>query len=119
MDDLDPVFDLVAGYFAMLAEPTRLKIMHSICEGERTVNEIVSVTGIGQTNVSRDLGLMRRHGVVERRRAGNMVFYRVADQTMPNLCRAVCAGIAASMDSRRPLKRQLLKLVPGKRRAAA
>jgi len=44
MDDLDPVFDLVAGYFAMLAEPTRLKIMHSICEGERTVNEIVSVT---------------------------------------------------------------------------
>jgi len=48
-----------------------------------------------------------------------MVFYRVADQHMPNLCRAVCAGIAASMDSRRPLKRQLLKLVPGKRRAAA
>ena len=117
--DLDPVFELVAGYFSMLAEPTRLKIMHAICEGERTVNEIVSATGIGQTNVSRHLGLMHRHGVVVRRRAGNLVFYRVADETMPDLCRAVCARIASAMDSRRPLRRQLLKLVPqGKRRAA-
>ena len=74
MDNLDPVFDAIASYFAMLAEPARLKIMHAICEGERSVNQIVGDTGITQTNVSRHLGLMYRRGVVVRRRDGNQVY---------------------------------------------
>ena len=112
MDKLTPAYAAVAGYFAMLAEPTRLKVMHAICECERTVNQIVGDTGIAQSNVSRHLGFMYRHGVVERRRDGNKVYYRVCDETMPELCRAVCASIAKNMDGRRPLRRQLLQLAP-------
>jgi DNA-binding transcriptional ArsR family regulator len=118
MDKLDPVFDAVASYFAVLAEPARLKIMHAICERERSVNEIVRDTGIPQSNVSRHLGLMYRQGVVERRRDGNQIYYQVADETMPELCRAVCARIAKTMDERRPMRRQLLQLVPATRRTA-
>lgn len=118
MDKLDPVFDAVAAYFTMLAEPARLKIMHAICEGERTVNQIVGDTGITQSTVSRHLGLLYRHGVVERRRDGTQIYYRVADQTMPELCRTVCTRIARSMDERRPLRRQLLELLPARKRAA-
>lgn len=112
MEKLAPAYAAVAGYFAILAEPARLKIMHAICGGERTVNQIVSDTGVAQTNVSRHLGLMYRSGVVERRREGNQVYYRVCDETMPELCRAVCASIAKTMDERRPLRRQLLQLAP-------
>ena len=119
MDELAPAFDAVAAYFAMLAEPARLKIMHAICEDERTVNEIVAHTGMAQTNVSRHLGLMFRNGVVERRRDGNQIYYRLADETMPELCRAVCARIAKKMDERRPLRRQFLDLVPAARKRAA
>mgnify|MGYP003349626205 CR=1 FL=1 len=41
MTELDPVFDAVAAYFSVLSEPTRLKIMHAVCNGERSVSEIV------------------------------------------------------------------------------
>ena len=119
MDELDPVFDAVAAYFSVLSEPTRLKIMHAVCNGERSVSEIVAETGATQTNVSRHLGLMHRHGVLIRRREGTQIFYRVADPTLVELCRTVCNRIASTIDERRPLKRQFLKLLPvAKKRAA-
>lgn len=119
MDELDPVFDAVAAYFSVLSEPTRLKIMHAVCNGERSVSDIVAETGGTQTNVSRHLGLMHRHGVLTRRREGTQIFYRVADPTMVDLCRTVCNRIASSIDERRPLKRQFLKLLPAAKKRAA
>ena len=118
MDELDPVFNTVAAYFAVLSEPTRLKIMHAVCLGEKTVSQIVEETGATQTNVSRHLGLMHRSSVLARRKEGNQVFYSVADQTMVELCRSVCTRIASTIDERRPMKRQLLRLLPPKKRAA-
>jgi len=119
MDELDPVFSTVAAYFGVLAEPTRLKIMHALCLGEKSVSQIVAATGATQTNISRHLGLMHRHGVVARRKDGTQVIYSVADQTMVELCRSVCTRIAGSIDERRPLRRQLLKLLPASRKRAA
>ncbi|NBR69919.1 MAG: ArsR family transcriptional regulator [Verrucomicrobia bacterium] len=43
--DLDSVFESASGYFALLAEPMRLKILHAICDRERTVGDIVTATG--------------------------------------------------------------------------
>jgi DNA-binding transcriptional ArsR family regulator len=118
MNELDPVFATVAGYFGVLSEPTRLKIVHALCQGsEKTVSQIVAETGATQTNVSRHLGLMHRHGVVARRKAGAQVFYSVADLTLVELCRSVCTRIAGSIDERKPMKRQLLRLLPRKRAA--
>jgi DNA-binding transcriptional ArsR family regulator len=118
MDELDPVFATVASYFGVLSEPMRLKIVHALCHGsEKTVNEIVAETGATQTNVSRHLGLMHRHGVVARRKEGTQVFYSVADQTMVELCRSVCTRIAGTIDERKPMRKQLLKLLPRKRAA--
>lgn len=112
MEELDAVFDSVAAYFSVLSEPTRLKIMHAVCDAERSVTQIVAATGATQTNVSRHLNLMYRSGVLARRRDGNQILYRVADATMVELCRTVCNRIATTIDDRRPLKRGLLKLMP-------
>ena len=79
MDELDPVFDAVAAYFSVLSEPTRLRIMHAICEIEKPVAQIVEELAATQTNVSRHLSLMYRAGVLTRRKEGNQVYYRVAD----------------------------------------
>ena len=119
MSELDPVFDAVAAYFSVLSEPTRLKIMHAVCNGEKTVSQIVAETGASQTNISRHLGLMHRHGVLSRRRDGTQVIYRVADSTMVELCRTVCNRIAGSIDERKPLRRQFLRLLPSPRKRAA
>lgn len=111
-DDLDALFGTVAGYFAVLAEPTRLKIVHTLCGGERTVGRVVADAGVSQTAASRHLALLHRYGVAARRRDGNQVYYRIADETMLDVCRAVCGRIANAMDGRRPLRRRLLAFVP-------
>ena len=111
--DLDPVFAVVARYFGVLSEPTRLKILHTICQDERSVSAIVAATGATQTNVSRHLALMLAAGVVSRRRAGNVVFYRVAEPEFVDICRTVCVQIASRIDGQKPLKRDLLQFAAG------
>lgn len=119
MDELDPVFDAVASYFSVLSEPTRLRIMHAICETEKSVSQIVEEIRSTQTNASRHLSLMYRSGVLARRKEGSQVYYRVADASMIEVCRTVCNQIAGSMDEKKPLRRELLRLLPPPKKRAA
>jgi DNA-binding transcriptional ArsR family regulator len=112
-DELDRVFAVVARYFGVLSEPTRLKILHTICQDERSVSVIVEETGATQTNVSRHLGLMLQAGVVSRRRQGNTVFYRVANPEFVEICRSVCVQIAGRIDDQKPLRKDLLSFASG------
>jgi len=114
VDELDPVFNRVAAYFGLLSEPMRLKIMHAVCMEEKSVSDIVAATGATQTNVSRHLHLMHRAGAVSRRKDGNQVYYKVADQTLVDLCRNVCIRIAAEIDEQQPMRDNLLQLLPGR-----
>ena len=107
-DELRQVFAAVARYFALLAEPTRLSILHAICTAEQSVSQIVAATGATQTNVSRHLALLHQAGAVARRRAGPSVYYRVADPELVTICRTVCVQIAARIDAAVPLKDDLL-----------
>lgn len=107
-DELDVVFAAVASYFGLLSEPTRLRILHAICQSEQSVTAIVEATGATQTNVSRHLALLHRAGVVSRRRDGNVVYYAVADREFVSLCRSVCINMAARIESNAPLRRELL-----------
>lgn len=119
MEELDNVFDVVASYFSVMSEPTRLKIMHAICQEERSVNSIVEELGATQTNVSRHLGLMYRAGVVAKRKEGNQVFYRIADPALIEICRTVCIQIAGRLDDHQPLRKGLVKLLPPRRKQVA
>jgi len=108
-DELDEVFGVVARYFGLLSEPTRLKILHAVCQDERSVSAIVAATGATQTNVSRHLSLMLQAGVVSRRRDGSTVYYRVADPDFVEICRSVCIRIAGRIDDQKPLRKDLLQ----------
>ena len=107
MDDLSRVFDTVSRYFSLLAEPMRVRILHAICHGPRTVNEIAEEAGASQTTVSRHLNLMYRAGVLSRRRDGNFVYYGVVDTTLTDICRTVCTRIVASADAANDRARML------------
>ena len=107
-DELDRVFAAVARYFALLSEPTRLRILHAICQAEQSVSDIVAATGATQTNVSRHLALLHHAGVVSRRREGSSVYYGVADPEFVAICRSVCVQIAGRIDATAPLRRDLL-----------
>jgi len=112
-DEMGPVFDAVARYFALLAEPTRLAILHTICQDELAVGDIVRATGATQSNVSRHLSLLHAAGVVSRRRDGASIRYRVADPMFVEICRTVCVRIAGRIDAQAPLKAELMDFARG------
>lgn len=93
------VFESVARYFSVLGEPTRLRILHALCQEEKCVNEIIKVTALAQANVSRHLGLMYQAGMLSRRREGTQIFYKVADPMYVELCRTVSLQVAGRADS--------------------
>lgn len=89
----DELLDLMASRFRALADPSRLRLLHLLMAGERSVGELESQTGLGQPNVSRHLALLRREGVVARRAAGNRALYRIVDPTVRRLCAMVCGSL--------------------------
>lgn len=62
----------------MLSNPTRLKIIDELKEGEKSVNELVSEIGVRQANLSQHLAEMRNRDLVRSRREGTNVYYKIA-----------------------------------------
>jgi len=67
-----------ARFFRVLGDPTRLKILELLGEGERTVGELVSAVGQPQPRVSTHLACLRHCGFVSTERRGKEVVYRLA-----------------------------------------
>jgi ArsR family transcriptional regulator len=76
------------------ANPKRLKILHLLAEGEKTVGEISKILGIPQANTSQHLGFMRRAGVVKSRRAGSTIYYSIADSRISEACSLISQVVA-------------------------
>jgi DNA-binding transcriptional ArsR family regulator len=73
--------DLVAKYFRVLSDSTRVRVLELLDEhGELSVGELVARLGESQPNVSNHLACLRWCGFVERERRHPNVFYRVADE---------------------------------------
>ncbi len=82
--------DLSARFFRALGDPTRVRILHLLLEapnGEARVGELVTALGAPQARVSTHLGCLRWCGLVQSRRVGKQVYYRVADARVRELLR--------------------------------
>jgi ArsR family transcriptional regulator len=90
----DTALARVAARFSALGDPSRLKIVNHLMNGERSVGELIQQTGLSQTNLSRHLGVLRQTGLVERRAAGNRALYRICDPSLAEVCGIVCASLA-------------------------
>lgn len=95
----DELVELIAERFRALAEPTRIKLLDRLHEGEATVLELTALVGTTQQNVSKHLVLLQRAGIVSRRKHGNFAHYRIADETVYELCEAVCGSLSNRFDA--------------------
>ncbi len=89
----DAAVELIAGRFRALSEPTRLKLLMALEDGEKNVTELVNLTGATQTNVSRQLSALTTAGLLSRRKSGLSVLYRIADPGIFDLCGHVCKSL--------------------------
>lgn len=82
--------------FALLGDPTRLRILHVVIDdGERSVGDIADAAGVTRYNASAHLNLLADAGLVSRRRQGTMVLYRLCDESLPQICETMCASLRA------------------------
>lgn len=89
----DAALKLVARRFAVLSDPTRLRIVHALFEGEKNVTSLVRETGGTQTNISRHLQTLTQANVLARRKDGLQAFYSIADPSIFKLCELVCGSL--------------------------
>jgi DNA-binding transcriptional ArsR family regulator len=89
----DDLVELIAERFHVLAEPTRIKLLDRLREGEATVLELTDLVGTSQQNISKHLGVLHHAGLVARRKDGNYVYYRVRDDGVFALCETVCGSL--------------------------
>ena len=89
----DAALALIARRFAVLAEPMRLRLLHTLFTGERSVNALVAATGGTQANVSRHLQTLLHAHLVVRRKEGLQVFYAIGDPSIFQLCELVCGSM--------------------------
>ncbi len=72
--------DLVAKYFKVLSDPTRVRVLELLEDGrELSVSELMTALGQAQSKVSNHLACLRWCGFVQTRREHRVVFYRVTD----------------------------------------
>ena len=94
------VFERAAELFGLLSTPIRLRIISELCSCEKNVGQLLGNIEVAQPNMSQHLNMLYRAGVVAKRRQGAQVFYRIADESVALVCRAVCTQVAGEMDGR-------------------
>ncbi|MEO6447580.1 MAG: metalloregulator ArsR/SmtB family transcription factor [Gemmatimonadaceae bacterium] len=97
---------LIAQRFKALSEPARLEILSALRRRELTVSELVEETGMGQANVSKHLQMLHAMGFVDRRKGGVFVHYALADQSVFDLCDAMCDRVESQVKQRRKIVAQ-------------
>ena len=85
--------ELIAERFRVLGEPMRIRLLGALRDEPATVQRLQQMTGAGQQNVSKHLGVLLRSGLVSRRKDGTFSLYAIADEGVFDLCEQVCGGM--------------------------
>lgn len=90
----DQTFESAADLFRVMSAPMRLKIINSLCDGEKNVSYLLTKVDTTQPNMSQHLNTLYLAGILGKRREGVQIFYRIVDQRIVSICEAVCHEIA-------------------------
>jgi DNA-binding transcriptional ArsR family regulator len=93
LDLSEQALELIAARFRVLGEASRLKLIHALQEGEKSVTDLIRATGLAQANASRQLHTLTTAGILARRKEGLKVFYSIADPGIFKLCDLVCGSV--------------------------
>ena len=104
-----PLYQMKADFFKTLGHPARIRVLELLSEREHAVSEMVSEIGIEPANLSQQLSILRRAGLVVARRDGLSVTYaltspRVAELLADRAGDPDRSGRRAGRNARRPTR---------------
>lgn len=101
---------LMADFFKVLSEVSRLQIVCTLKTGAKNVTEIIEETGLGQANVSKHLKMLTQAGVVAREQRGVCAYYCITNHFLFDLCDLVCDALTMQMEQQSQRLQQLSQL---------
>ena len=96
----EPLYKLKGEFFKTLGHPARIRILELLTVADRSVGELLPEVGLESSNLSQQLGVLRRAGVVAARKDGNAVIYSIASPDIAELL-AVARRVLTGMLSDR------------------
>jgi DNA-binding transcriptional ArsR family regulator len=106
---IDPnLIDLETNYLKAISQPTRLRILYFLKDGEKCACEIIPKMKEDQSNISRHLTHMRDMGILESRREGVSIYYKIKDKRIFLLLSLVDEMVKAEIKERAKLVKILV-----------
>ncbi len=103
----EPIYAVKAEFFRVLGHPARVRILELLREGEMSVGELQAELHLDSSGTSQHLGVLRRQGVLESRKEGTSVFYRVRDPRTFQLLEVARQILTSSLEATQALLTEL------------
>ena len=102
-----PLYEAKADFFRTLGHPARIRVLELLCDREHAVHELLSEIEIEPSNLSHQLSILRRTGLIAQTRRDGQVFYSISAPEIRDLllaARAILLDVIRDKDS---LKKEL------------
>ncbi|GAA3721680.1 metalloregulator ArsR/SmtB family transcription factor [Streptomyces tremellae] len=83
-----PLYQAKAEFFRMLGHPVRIRVLELLQDGPRPVRELLAEIEVERSNLSQQLAVLRRSGIVTSAREGDTVVYALAGPDVADLLKA-------------------------------
>lgn len=83
-----PLHQAKAEFFKTLGHPVRIRVLELLCEGPMPVRDLLAAIEVEASNLSQQLAVLRRAGIVRARRERSTVVYELASGDVSELMRA-------------------------------
>jgi len=90
--------EVIAQRFRVIGDPTRIRVLDALRQGELSVGQLAELLGTSQQNASKHLGTLLQAGIVSRRKVGTTAFYAVADESVFALCEQICGALQSQLE---------------------
>ena len=80
-----PLYQVKADFFKTLGHPARIRVLELLSEREHAVSEMLPEVGIEPANLSQQLAVLRRAGLVTTRKEGSAVYYSLTTSSVAEL----------------------------------
>ena len=104
------VFEMQADVCLALASSKRLQILSLLKDGEMSVTEMIKIMDINKANISQHLAILRQKGILETRRHGRTIYYRILNPKITEACTIMRAVMLEMLKEKVKLSKRMLEV---------
>jgi ArsR family transcriptional regulator len=109
-----PLYEAKAEFFRMLGHPVRIRVLELLQDGPKPVRDLLAAIEVEPSNLSQQLAVLRRSGIVTATRTGSTVVYELAGGDVAELLAAARRILSVLLAGRQDLLDELRGTEPAR-----